>query len=193
MKLRRFCFSVMLGTCCCAVAHAQTAESPKGPGEPAQAIRTLTKALAGTWTTSEKYEIAEPTPAGGMGKGKAVWRPGPGGFTLLEEYRAHTPIGELFGFGLVWWDPAKELQHMWCINVNPTGCEMFPGPPLPGPKWNGTELVLDTEVALGPKKFAWHEVISDITPTSYTVIIDIGESRASLKRWLTSRARKVMR
>jgi hypothetical protein len=32
--------------------------------QPAGKIQTLTKALAGTWNTSEKYERAEPTPNG---------------------------------------------------------------------------------------------------------------------------------
>jgi hypothetical protein len=210
MKSPRFRFLVPLGICV-AVAHSQTSERPSAsartirvdqqsppsqttgmkPPQPADAIQTLTNALAGTWTTSEKYEPVGPTPHGGMGKGEAVWRPGPGGFTLLEEYHAQTPIGELFGFGIVWWDSTRELQHLWCINVNPTGCEMFPGPPLPGPKWDGKQLLIDTEVVLGGKKFSWREVIGDITPTSYAVTVDIGDSRAALTRWLTSRATKV--
>lgn len=159
--------------------------------QPAQTIQTLSKALTGTWTTSEKYEAVGPTPNGGMGKGEAVWRPGPGGFTLLEEYHSQTALGELIGFGILWWDSARELQHLWCINVNPGGCEMFPGPPLPGPKWDGSQLVIDTEVVLGGRKFAWHEVISDITPSSYSLTVDIGESRAALTRWLTSRATRI--
>jgi hypothetical protein len=161
--------------------------------QPAGEIQILTKALAGTWNTSEKYERAEPTPNGGMGQGEVEWRPGPGGFTLLEYYHSKTPIGELFGFGLIWWDQTKRLQHMWCINVNPTGCEMFPPPPLPGPKWDGKQLVINTEVDLGGKKFAWREVISDITPTSFTQFVDIGESGGELKRWFTTRATKAPR
>ena len=181
-----------LGTCML-IARAQPSSdnlTPVSVPQPAPAIQTLTAALAGTWTTREKYEPARPTPTGGMGKGQAVWRSGPGGFTLIEEYHSQTPMGELFGFGIVWWDVARELQHLWCINVNSGGCEMFPGPPLPGPKWDGKQLVIDTEVELAGKKFVWHEAISDITPTSYDVTVDIGESRAALKRWLTSRATK---
>ena len=122
-----------------------------------------------------------------MGEGRAVWREGPGGFTLLEEYHSQTPMGELFGFGIIWWDVARELQHLWCINVNPGGCEMFPAPPLPGPKWDGRQLILDTEVVLAGRTFLWHEAIFDITAASYSVTIDIGESKDALKRWLTSR------
>ena len=110
---------------------------PANAPVPAPELRALTKALAGRWTTREKYEPIGPTPAGGSGQGEVVWRSGPGEFTLLEEYHAKTPIGELFGFGLIWWDHARGLQHLWCINVNPGGCEMFPPPTRPGPKWSG--------------------------------------------------------
>ncbi|MGH3118270.1 MAG: hypothetical protein ACRDQ2_14395, partial [Gaiellales bacterium] len=156
-------------------------------------IQTLTKALAGRWSTHEKYEPTGPTPNGGIGQGDLVWRSGPGGFTLLEEYHSKTPMGELFGFGLVWWDQVRGLQHMWCINVNPGGCEMFPPPPRPGPKWDGKQLALDTEVEIAGKKYAWHEAISDISATSFTQTVDIGEAGGAMKRWLTSTATKVTR
>ena len=189
---------VMLLGICVFVVHAQLSDEPSvfamsapTPPQPAQAIQALTRVLAGSWRTSETYERTEPTPNGGTGEGEAVWRPGPGGFVLLEEYQSKTPLGELFGFGIVWSDSAKDLQHLWCINVNPTGCEMFPGPPLPGPKWDGTALVLDTEVIVGGKKFQWHETISDFTETSYVLTVDLGDSRSTMKRWLTSRATKV--
>ena len=201
---------ILLGICVC-VAHGHLSERPTNPAtptrtavqppasqttgmkppQPAQAIQTLTRTLAGSWRTSETYERTEPTANGGTGEGEAVWRQGPGGFTLLEEYQSKTPLGELFGFGVIWWDSVKDLQHLWCINVNPTGCEMFPGPPLPGPKWDGTALVLDTEVVVGGKKFQWHETISDFTETSYALTVDLGDSRTTMKRWLTSRAAKV--
>jgi hypothetical protein len=210
MRPSLFRFFVALGICV-SVALAQQSEKKAAPKlatrsdqqsspsqttgmsapQPAHEIQTLTKALAGRWSTREKYEPGEPTPNGGVGQGETLWRPGPGGFTLLEEYHSQTPIGELFGFGLVWWDETKGLQHMWCMNLYPTGCEMFPGPPLPGPKWDGKQLVVDTESEIAGKKFVWHEVISDITPTSFTQTADIGESGGALKRWFTIHATKI--
>ncbi len=154
-------------------------------------MQALAKALAGRWKTREKYEATGPTTQGGVGEGDLVWRSGPGGFTLLEEYHAKTPIGELFGFGLIWWDHTRGLQHMWCINVNPGGCEMFPPPPRPGPKWDGKQLLLDTEVELAGKKYVWHEVITVISATSFAQTVDIGETGGAMKRWLTSEATKV--
>jgi hypothetical protein len=158
---------------------------------PARELQAPTQALAGRWTTREKYEPTGPTPNGGIGQGDLVWRSGPGGFTLLEEYRSKTPMGELFGFGLMWWDHVRGLQHMWCINVNPGGCEMFPPPPRPGPKWDGKQLVVDTEVEIAGTKYVWHEAITVTSATSFTQTVDIGEAGGRLKRWLTSDATKV--
>jgi hypothetical protein len=159
--------------------------------EPAPEIQSLIRALAGKWSTQEIYEPAEMTRNGGTGHGQTIFRPGPGGFTLLEEYRAETPAGPLFGFGIIWWDPSKGLQHMWCINIYPDGCEMFPAPPQPGPQWDGKRLVLHVESEQGGKKMVFHEVISDITKDSYTQSADIGEAGAPLKRWFTIHATRV--
>ena len=158
---------------------------------PSSELRALTAALEGAWRTSEVYAAFGPTPTGGRGLGDIVWRPGPGGHTLIEEYRTKMPAGELLGFGVIWWDQTRNLQHLWCININPGGCEMFPPPPRPGPQWNGQSLVIDTEVAIAGVKYAFHEVISDITPTSYRQTIDLGDGTGTLRRWLTSNVTRV--
>ena len=155
---------------------------------PASEIRTLIKALAGTWITNEKYEPVYLTPNGGVGAGEQTFRPGPGGFTLSEDYHSKTPAGELFGFGVLWWDQTKGLQHMWCINIFPTGCEMFPAPPQPGPQWNGKQIVIHIEGEQDGKKVVWHEVLSDITPNSFVQTADVGDAGSPLKRWFTTHA-----
>ena len=181
-------------TICVASAQSNKAASspPPIPSQPADEIRSLTKALAGTWSTTEKYEPLFLTPHGGAGAGEQVFRAGPGGFTLLENYHTKTAAGELFGFGLLWWDQGKGLQHMWCINVYPTGCEMFPPPPQAGPKWDGKQLVIHIEQEQQGQKMIWHEVISEITSKSYTQTIDIGDAPDHMRRWLTMHAKRVV-
>ena len=44
-----------------------------------------------------------PQPTEVFGDGEEIWRPGPGGFTLLEEGRNRTPYGERFLLALAWW------------------------------------------------------------------------------------------
>ena len=180
-------------TICVASAQSNKAASspPPIPSQPADEIRSLTKALAGTWSTTEKYEPLFLTPNGGTGAGEQVFRAGPGGFTLLENYHTKTTAGELFGFGLLWWDQGKGLQHMWCINVYPTGCEMFPPPPQAGPKWDGKQLVIYIEQEQQGQKMIWHEVITDISPNAYTQFIDIGDAPDHMQRWLTMHAKRV--
>jgi hypothetical protein len=143
--------------------------------QPAHEMQTLTKALAGSWTTREMYESTFLTPNGGAGQGKPVFRPGSGGFTLEEEYHSQTPAGQFFGLGIIWWDNTKGFQHLWCINIYPTGCVMFPPPPQLGPQWDGKRLMLHVESEEGGKKEVFHEVISDITATSFVQTAYVGE------------------
>ncbi len=172
-------------------SHSSQGAAADTPG-PAPEIQSLAKALTGRWSTREKYERMFLTPDGGVGNGEQVFRPGPGGFTLLEDYHSKTPAGELLGFGLLWWDQTKGLQHMWCINLYPTGCEMFPAAPQPGPKWDGKRLVIHIAgEQVGDSKVDWQEILSDITPDSFTQTVDIGEPGGRLKRWLTIHSTKM--
>jgi hypothetical protein len=68
---------------------------------------------------------------------------------------------------------------------------MFPPPPQAGPKWDGKQLVIHIEQEQQGKKMNWHEVITDITPKSYTQTIDIGDSPDHMQRWLTMHSKKV--
>src|SRR5262249_24896795 len=61
-----------------AASSRQSANSP----QPAPKIRSLIRAFAGTWSTSEKYEPFFLTPNGGAGRGQTIFRPGPGCFTV---------------------------------------------------------------------------------------------------------------
>src|SRR6476646_6327760 len=101
----------------------QAAET--GAPRPSPEIQSLTKALAGNWSIAEKYEPDEWTPKGGVGRGQEVWRPGPGGLTLIEEYHSKNPVGESFGLAVTWWDVNKGLQLMWCADGDPSGCDLM--------------------------------------------------------------------
>ena len=56
----------------------ETARWPAPAREPAEAIKTLSAALTGRWTTREKYERFEPWGVAELAsEGEIVWRPGP--------------------------------------------------------------------------------------------------------------------
>jgi hypothetical protein len=158
--------------------------------EPARQIVELTKALEGRWHTHEEYAPLFLTPKGGKGVGETTFRKGPGGFTLIEEYHSTTPAGELFGSGILWWDASKGLQHLWCINVYPSGCQMFPPPPQAGPQWDGKRLFIHLESEEQGKKMVWEEAIQDITAKSFIQTVDLGEAGGHLNRWFTTHAER---
>jgi hypothetical protein len=194
-SLRILLFGAAIVCACASGAFGQAkqpaAAKDEAPTTPPEKLQSLIKALAGRWSTQEKYEPGFLTPDGGTGRGETVFRAGPGGFTLVEEYRAETPAGKLFGLGVIWFDAARGLQHIWCINVYPDGCEMFPPPPQPGPQWDGKTLVLHFESEQGGKKLVFHEVFSDITHYSLTQTVTIGDGEAPPKLWLTIHSTRV--
>ena len=159
--------------------------------QPVPEMQSLESALAGRWSITEKFEPDEWTPNGGTGYGEEVWRRGPGGFTFMEEIHDHTPFEEGYGVGFSWRDTTKGLQGLWCINTNPKGCDLRDALSGFGPKWDGKQLVVEMEFPRNGKTLSWHEVFSEITPTSFLQTADIGEKGGPLKRWLTIHATRV--
>lgn len=97
--------------------HAQSLISaPK----PSVEIAGLTKALQGEWSLNVKFEPSFSAPNGLANTGKESWRPGPGGFTLLEEEHLRMPEGDGFLLEIVWWNTATKSFHgMECQNRLP--------------------------------------------------------------------------
>jgi hypothetical protein len=158
---------------------------------PAPEMQQVADALVGTWSITQKFEPDEWTPNGGTAEGEETWRCGPGGFTLMEEAHWKEPSGKTFyGLALMWWNANKGFQGIWCESDNPNGCDLA-GAASGSCKWQNNQLVIDTEFERHGKKFAWHEVFSDITPTSFTQTADIGEKGGRLKRWITIHATRV--
>jgi hypothetical protein len=169
-----------------ATGSPQSANSPQPPAE----MQSLAIAFEGRWAIRAQFEPDEWTPNGGVANGEEVWRRGPGGFTFMEEAHYSGADTEI-GLALSWWDKDKGLQGLWCEYHNPQGCDLQGAVSGFGPKWDGKQLVVDTEFPRNGKKFVWHEVFSDITATSFTQTADIGEKGGPLKRWLTIHATRV--
>ena len=165
----------------------QSVNSPQPPLE----MQSLAKAFEGKWRINEKYEPDEWTPNGGVGYGEEIWRSGPGGFTFMEEVHDQGPAGESFGLAFIWWDKDKGFQGLWCENHNPHGCDHNAGSSTNPNFWDGKQQIVDNEFQRNGKTFRWHEVFSDITPTSFVQTADIGEKGGPLKRWLTIHATRI--
>lgn len=170
------------------------AETPK----PSPEMSSLTKALAGSWSFTATYapmsdnQDSTATPKGGTGHGTEVWRSGPGGFTFMEEAHDYTPAGEVFIVGYMWWDATKKaFGGMECNSQWPQGCDpqlAISGVSL---KWDGKILVVDIKSPETPSKLVWHEVFSEITPTSFLQTADVPVADGSMKRWVTIHAIRI--
>ena len=135
------------------------------PGKISPEMQRFFNAFAGSWSLRETIEPTESAPNGGTGSGEVVLRPGPGGNSIIEEIHLTEPSGELSGLGLAWWDEkARGYRTVWCENGNPGGCVVM----AHLAKWEGDQFVASDEFEKDGKKFIFKEVLSEITPTSYT-------------------------
>jgi hypothetical protein len=122
--------------------------------------------VLGNWSTQVKYEPTSEMPNGGTGAGTEIWRPGPGGLSVIEEYREKNEKGEVEGLGVAWWDAKAQGQRfVWCDNSIPDGCYVS----KEVAKWDGGNLVWKEEQENAGKKRMYSEVFRNITPTSYSV------------------------
>jgi len=87
------------------------AQSLTSAPQPSPEIASLTKALTGEWSLSVKFEPNSSAPNGLTNTGEETWRPGPGGFTLLEEEHLRMPERDLFLLGILWWNAAAKSLH----------------------------------------------------------------------------------
>jgi len=163
-------------TVCAAVfvLTGQAAAAGAAPPQPGPEMARLTKALAGTWSITFRREPSVQAPKGETAKGEEVWRPGPGGFSLIEDYRSSGELGRHMGLEVTWWDEdARIYQVLWCDNGGPPGCLMIN---KRGMNWEGDDLVARNEWQENGKTFVSKEVFSDITPRSFKQIVYEGES-----------------
>ena len=153
-----------------------TTASPRAQTEMAKLIH----ALAGSWS----LQLSTPT-HGGAGSGTEVWRVGPGGNSLIEEYHSTGDEGEISGLGVAWWDKsAGRFQVVWCDNTDPGGCSTIKN----GARWEGGDLTALHEWEEAGKKFTLREVFSSFTENSFTQTLYQSESGSDLNKILTIRA-----
>lgn len=156
--------------------------------QPSSEMQKLISTFTGTWLLSETYEPSEGMPSGGVGQGQQIWRTGPGEFSLIEEYHSKSSRGEISGLSVTWWDEkAQGYRALWCVNTNPGGCIVMANLA----KWEGNQFIVGDQFERNGKKFTFKEVVSDITPSSFTQTLYQGESGGELSRLMTIRAARV--
>jgi hypothetical protein len=174
--------SAALGGLACCRPRLEKRSEPAFAGDPESDQGALRKVV-------RQCEVrAELSNAGRCRRtGEETWRAGPGGFTFLDEVHLPTPEGEVFLLGIIWWDgKTKSFHGMECNNQLPYTCDLKGALNDITMKWDGKEFTIDElETSPDGKKMMWHEVWSDITPTSFTQTGDMGEPGGPFNRFLT--------
>jgi hypothetical protein len=164
-------------------AAAQIPEPKPGPQ-----IERLRRALEGTWSIKERLAPDTASPSGATGEGRIVWRPGPGGFSVVEDYWSRQGRRKIVGFGVFWWDEGEHgYRTIWCDSTNPGGCINFKH----AARWEGSRLVLVEDYEINGKKFTFKEVFGDITSAGFTQTLYGAEAGGELKVDQTIRATKL--
>ncbi len=178
---------------CAILVASATAQSLTSAPKPSAEIVSLTKALEGKWALSVKFEPNSSAPNGLVNTGEETWRPGPGGFTLLEEEHLRTAEGDVFLLGIIWWNTTTKSFHgMECQNLLPYTCDVKGAQNDITMNWDGKQFVIDEiETSKAGKKSMWHEVWSDITPNSFTQTGEYGDIGGPRKRLFTIHATRV--
>jgi hypothetical protein len=192
--MKKIAMCLALGLCVAAAAQDKPKASGKDTGKPTEKkaegqmsmpmpkpspeIQKLSKMVVGTWSTSEKHEPSPWAPKGAAGKGTAVFKNGPAGLSVIQDYKSSSGMGSFTGHGVMWWDAkAGGYKGVWCDSA---GCDSGGVA-----KWEGSNLVETDESEMMGQKMAMKFTWSDITPNSYTLTIDGGPPGGELKRMMT--------
>jgi hypothetical protein len=99
-------------------AAAAGMEMPKPPAEIQKMM-----SMIGTWSATIKTEPGPWAPKGGTDKGTMVVKKGPGGFSIVQDFKSNGSTGPFQGHGNIWWDKnANHFGDLWCDNM--AGCTL---------------------------------------------------------------------
>jgi hypothetical protein len=135
--------SVIMAMCCFGMAQAKT--DAKKPAEKSAMAHAHDKAampaggapempkpspeaqklysMIGTWSATIKTEPGPWAPKGSTDKGSMVVKKGPGGFSVVQDFKSNGAMGAFVGHGNIWWDKnANHYGDLWCDSM--AGCTM---------------------------------------------------------------------
>jgi hypothetical protein len=157
--------------------------------EPSVEISRLIETFEGRWSVRETHEPSAWRSQRMSGVGTAEFTRGPGSMSLLQTYRSS--IGEFAfeGHGVTWWNAqAQRYEGIWCENTAPDGCDDS-GAAL----WKDDRLVAEYEDDMDGKPTKERRTISNITPDSFTVVIEMALGDGALRPAITIEYRRKTR
>ena len=147
--------------------------------KPAAEEERIEKAFGGKWTVAGNTEASPAGPAE-KASGTENCHKGPGGFSVLcDANMKFERMGPFVGHGVMYWDAEnKNYTGTWCDNLGPCSSQGIGN-------WEGDKLVFNSEVKMNGQTAKMRQTYSDITPTSYTFLIEMGDQSGELKPWMT--------
>lgn len=148
---------------------------------PSAEMERLVKTFEGRWTVRETHASNEWAPQGATGTGIAEFTRGPGSESLLQTYRSSVGTFEFEGYGVTWWNSAsRHYQGIWCENTARDGCA-----DSGAVRWESDRLIADYTGEANGKPTRLRRTISEITPNSFKVVIEMAIGNAPLRREIT--------
>ena len=166
-------------------AAAPAAEQQAMP-KPAPEAERLSKSFGGSWTVSGKTEESPAGPAE-TANGTERCKDGPGHFSVIcDANMKFSRMGPFTGHGVMYWDPEnKNYTGTWCDNLGPCA-------PQGTGNWEGDKLVLNGEMKMNGQTSKMRQTYSDITPNSYTFLMEMSDQSGELKPWMTLKYKRTI-
>jgi hypothetical protein len=143
--------------------------------------------LLGEWTINITYAPSKTLPKGGHATGREIWRAGPDGLSIYEEYHERGDAGVVEGLGLSWYDEAAGGQRfVWCESRNPSGCSISTSVA----RWDGTALIYSEVVDQAGNRVRREEIFRDITANSFLQLLREGPADGPVRTMVTIEAKK---
>ncbi len=137
------------------------------------------KGMVGAWNVAETIETS-PMGPGGKGHGVSHVTLGPGGLSILIDYRSNA--GHMKGYkghGVVAWDAgAKTYKQAWTDNMAPmimvsTGT------------WEGDKLIMNSEGTLMGKPFKGHDTMTGVGTDTMTLVSEMSLDGSPMAKVMT--------
>ena len=137
------------------------------------------KGMVGTWNVQETMETS-PMGPGGKGHGVSHVSSGPGGLSILIDYRSTS--GHMKGYkghGVVAWDgEAKAYKQIWTDN-------MAPKIMLSTGNWEGGALIMNSEGTMMGKPFKAHDTLAGIGTDTWTLVSEMSIDGSPMAKAMT--------
>jgi len=101
--------------------HGKAAAAGMTMPQPAPEIQKM-YSMEGSWAATIKTEPG-PWGKGGTDKGTMMEKKGPGGHSIVQDFKSNGSFGPFTGHGNIWWDKsANHYGDLWCDSM--AGCTL---------------------------------------------------------------------